>query len=558
MKFRIKRIFACLLAIVLFTSALPLCTAADLSLSNSHAKALNTLGVFQGTSAGYDLESAPNRAQGITMLIRLLGKEADALKKKYSHPFTDAQDWSKPYVAYAYEKGLTKGAGNNLFGDKNPLGVKDYVTFLLRALGYNDGAGDFSWDTSLQFAQSIGMITSEGVQELAGKAMLRNDMVDLSYAAMFCKMANGKQTLAEKLQKDGVFTKEQGEKAGVLKGKAWAYGQILPSPVTYTRRTVSGVSVDVIRVDLNDPTVRVEVGLANDQLGTHKNFAEIAKESGALAVINGNFFNSGSDLLPIGSLVAGGEALYTMHGNMVFGVNSSGDPTWGRPFITVWLKGEKSSKQHWIARSVNVDPDYHTTDYSVMYTPMFGTSVTVNCSGQMMVVQNDVVTEYTRYTAGEAIDIPADGYILLMGTELLKASGYKAPKIGERITTEIYSRNASNDPFEAEDLYSAVTGAPCLVEDGSICTVMDVTVAAEKFTVMSTPRTAVGTTSDDILYLVSCSAATIDQMKQVMLELGCENAVNLDGGGSCAMYYDGKVLHTPGRKLTSTLQIFID
>ena len=47
-------------------------------------------------------------------------------------------------------------------------------------------------------------------------------------------------------------------------------------------------------------------------------------------------------------------------------------------------------------------------------------------------------------------------------------------------------------------------------------------------------------------------------MKTVMLTLGCHNAVNLDGGGSCGMYYDGRVIYTPGRNLTSTLQIFVD
>ena len=33
---------------------------------------------------------------------------------------------------------------------------------------------------------------------------------------------------------------------------------------------------------------------------------------------------------------------------------------------------------------------------------------------------------------------------------------------------------------------------------------------------------------------------------------------NLDGGASCAMYYDGQYIATPGRQLTTTLQISVN
>ena len=45
-------------------------------------------------------------------------------------------------------------------------------------------------------------------------------------------------------------------------------------------------------------------------------------------------------------------------------------------------------------------------------------------------------------------------------------------------------------------------------------------------------------------------------MRELMLALGCVDAFNMDGGASCAMYYDGQVLAAPGRELTVTLQVF--
>lgn len=52
--------------------------------------------------------------------------------------------------------------------------------------------------------------------------------------------------------------------------------------------------------------------------------------------------------------------------------------------------------------------------------------------------------------------------------------------------------------------------------------------------------------------------AKIQQMRELMLALGCVDAINLDGGASCGMYYDGKYIATPGRELTTTLQIHVN
>ncbi len=89
-------------------------SAADFT---SSADVLKNLGLFQGSEAGYDLDRAPDRAEAATMMVRLLGKEAEA-KTYYEanadkFPFTDLDngyEWAKPYVAWLYDQGLTSGA----------------------------------------------------------------------------------------------------------------------------------------------------------------------------------------------------------------------------------------------------------------------------------------------------------------------------------------------------------------------------------------------------------------------------------------------------------------
>jgi hypothetical protein len=85
------------------------------------------------------------------MLIRLLGKEAEATGSYWWHPFTDVDDWASSYVGYAYQKGITNGISATKFGGgATPSTAAQYVTFVLRALGYVEGAyGDFNLERSL-------------------------------------------------------------------------------------------------------------------------------------------------------------------------------------------------------------------------------------------------------------------------------------------------------------------------------------------------------------------------------------------------------------------------
>ena len=65
------------------------------------------------------------------MLIRLLGKENEALETTATHPFKDVATWSDKYVAYAYSKGLTNGISEDEFGPNNIANSNTYLTLVL-------------------------------------------------------------------------------------------------------------------------------------------------------------------------------------------------------------------------------------------------------------------------------------------------------------------------------------------------------------------------------------------------------------------------------------------
>ncbi len=100
---------------------------------------------------------------------------------------------------------------------------------------------------------------------------------------------------------------------------------------------------------------------------------------------------------------------------------------------------------------------------------------------------------------------------------------------------------------------------PALVLNGKV----DVTPTEEGFQdphiMGSTPRMGVGLTPAGHLLLAQ-TLASVDFRKwaEVMLALGCRDAMNLDAGASAALYYRGKTLRSPGRDLTNILAVYVD
>lgn len=180
---------------------------------NALADALRTLGLFQGSGtgygSGYDLEAAPTRIQGLILFLRLIGEEEAALASTAACPFTDVPDWCRPYVAYAYAQGYTKGMDEKggIFGTNDTLTAGQYVTFLLRALGYRDSgeAPDFTWDTALERAVELGVLTPGEEAMLTSETFLRAQVVYLSYFALDAPCQDGSGTLLERLVSGGVL-----------------------------------------------------------------------------------------------------------------------------------------------------------------------------------------------------------------------------------------------------------------------------------------------------------------------------------------------------------------
>ena len=100
--------------------------------------------------------------------------------------------------------------------------------------------------------------------------------------------------------------------------------------------------------------------------------------------------------------------------------------------------------------------------------------------------------------------------------------------------------NLQESPSVISEIVHAASGLQLIVRDGEISDYAPL----EPFSFTRHPRTAVGVTKDESVVLLVVdgripdysNGATLVDLAKIMISLGCDRAVNFDGGGSSAMY----------------------
>ena len=151
---------------------------------------LKGVGTVDGT-VDFALDDILTREQAVVLLIRLLGREAEALACDFPCSFKDVPEWAVPYVGYAQVTGLTLGMGDGTFGAGLPVTGVQFLTFLLRALGYSTPI-DFVWTDACAMAEKAGIPGNDfaGIDELT-----RGDAVVMCDWALNCPTKGGERLL---------------------------------------------------------------------------------------------------------------------------------------------------------------------------------------------------------------------------------------------------------------------------------------------------------------------------------------------------------------------------
>lgn len=244
-----KRVLAFLCALLLLTGAVPFAAAQEGETLRA-ADALHTLGLINGTGAsGYALESPATRAQAAVLLVRLAGAQQDAAADNWFSGYRDVPTWASRAVHYAVHQGwIDSPASAGLdFHPDTAITADEWFTFLLRMLGYDDDAGDFSPDSAALFAQHIGLTPQASTGSLS-----RGQLFVLLESALSFSYKDGSATVISRLIDRGIVSRAAANALGFL-------SPVLTARQVAERYTAAAFHLDVytrqIELDIDMPMV---------------------------------------------------------------------------------------------------------------------------------------------------------------------------------------------------------------------------------------------------------------------------------------------------------------
>ena len=147
-----KRLFSCLLAVLLLAAAVPAVQAADLPYTDVSAdhwayadiQKVTQAGLFQGVdSTHFGVGQTMTRAQFVTALVRLFGWETVTPETPTFSDCAEPGRWFYSAVETAYANGALPPYSST-FRPLDPITREEMATMIIRSLGYTSLAGRMS------------------------------------------------------------------------------------------------------------------------------------------------------------------------------------------------------------------------------------------------------------------------------------------------------------------------------------------------------------------------------------------------------------------------------
>ena len=154
---------------------------------------LSDLGVIQGKDDGkYHPEDTITRAEACAMIARLMTGDPNVSQYVGAQSFTDVAkgSWKDSAIGYCYINGIVIGVGNNKFEPDRAITDAEFVTMVVRAMGYETADMKQNYPFSyMSNAQAIGLL--DGTNMVASTDALRGEDAQVIYNALFADYARG-------------------------------------------------------------------------------------------------------------------------------------------------------------------------------------------------------------------------------------------------------------------------------------------------------------------------------------------------------------------------------
>jgi exopolysaccharide biosynthesis protein len=319
-------------------------------------------------------------------------------------------------------------------------------------------------------------------------------------------------------------------------------------------------SVHVVKFDYKRPQLHLTTTLAK---GTIFGLASVPEQVKALpksagtpiAAINGDFF-----LIEKVPYQGDPRGLQIVNGELVSGPRKGYVAFWmdadGKPH----MEQVKDDFTFTVAKSKTIPfglNETRTVNGATLLTPTLGPT-TRTSNGVELVLQADGAVPWLPVHTGEKFsahvtEIHEGGNTPLRPDSMVLSLG---PKLAKRLPTisagDHVSVNLSVSP-NLDSVDTAIGGGPALVVHGK-SQHKEQTGKADHLRARN-PRTAIGWNDREFFMVVVDGrkpdlsvGMTFSELAGLMIRLGCQDAMNLDGGGSTTMWLNGKVINHPSEK----------
>lgn len=535
----IRRLTALLLCAAILTACLPLTAAAarfpDVPSGAWYAAAVEDMaqrGIMGGKSDGsFDPKGSLSRAEFATMLARSALPESELAKYDYRGAFSDVGvfNWANRYINWASENGVVKGTGSGQFSPKSSITRQDMAVMLVnyaRAMGIS--IPPVRTPPSFSDSGSISGYARSSVDACVRAGILQGDGSGFrpKSTSMRCEAAQ-------------MFS------AFLRVGQEPRYDVI--------RRRVSNTSVAAVEFDPH--IYNAEVVMGSGHVTGAESITSIVDRTGADIAVNGSFFDMNS-YTPYATIINGAQLVMTfnLYSPAKSAIVMDGSGRWSvenfYTYVTLRAYNPDGSEEE--AREAGVNLTTAPGDgMRVVYTRAWGRSLGFAPKYAARVDGSGYVTAVYR---DRDVEIPENGYLVVQRADRPYANEFiRSLAVGTYMEKTVEYRGAST-----QDIALCLGVGPKLVEYGRPYGDSG-TYAAEGLSGINNfnpdRRVCIGVKYDGSLVILT-AYASLPKLSEIMAELGCESAVNLDGGGSANLFAGGCYFTGPRSRLMNNVLVF--
>ncbi|MCC6483303.1 MAG: phosphodiester glycosidase family protein [Armatimonadetes bacterium] len=330
------------------------------------------------------------------------------------------------------------------------------------------------------------------------------------------------------------------------------------------------ITISAVKFDTRKAGVRAGAFVGNNLINAKQRevVSSAVARTHALAGANADFFPWTCD--PLGFTVVDGRLVSEPASNRpCIGFTTGGEPLIGdvKMALTLEMPNGRYIKLDGVDRAAG------QADV-ILYDRLWGTSTGASADSAELILSCDwpQIMQTGQLDAQVlSLSVPGTDQRIPEGAVVLVAKGARVAELTSALSDQktvklrLVVQDGSNRSWLG--VRNAVGGGSWLVRDGQVFENSQKAGFGASFAKSRHPRTAVGVTkTGSVLLLVVDGRQTVSrgaslaELAQIMMDRGCVQAINLDGGGSSSLVVEDLVINTPSdgqqRQVASGLLVF--